>query len=155
MSKTFDDPDLPATPEELAQAEALARSLDRGGGGGSPELDTAALLRQARGTEVPDVIDEVLPVLKTRRQRRWWLWPAMLVPAAAGLFAVGTGLLTYRAAQPTAGRDALFPRPAALPSSALLAAQSRAASGDRASLAALEAEMRRYRAKFYPDRRDR
>jgi hypothetical protein len=155
MSKTFDDPDLPATAEELAQAEALARSLDGAGRGTSPELETAALLRQARGAEVPDVIDEVLPVLKTRRQRRWWLLPAMLVPAAAGLLVVGMGRLSYRASAPRAGRDSCFPQRAPRASAELLAAQSRAASGDRASLAALEAEMRRYRPKFYPDRRER
>jgi len=155
MSKTFDDPDLPATAEELAQAAALARSLDDAGIGTGPELETAALLRQACGAEVPDVIDEVLPALKTRRRRRWWLLPAMLVPAAAGLLVVGTGLLSYRAAEPPAGRDAFFPRRAAQPSPELLVAQSRAASGDRASLAALETEMRRYRPRFYPDRRER
>jgi hypothetical protein len=148
MSKTFDDPDLPATAEELAQAEALARALDGAAGGGSPELDTAALLRQARGAEVPEVIDEILPALKARPRRRWWLWPVMLVPAAAGLLVLATGTLSYRAERApstVSSRPAGAPRP----SPALLAAQTRAASGDPAALVALEAEMRFYRLKMY------
>lgn len=151
MSKTFDDPDLPPTAEELAQAEALARSLDGAGAGGSPELETAALLRQARGAEVPEVIDEILPALKARPRRRWWVWPAMLVPAAAGLLVLSTGTLSYRAARAPSAESA---RPAGLPrpSPALLAAQTRAASGDPAALVALEAEMRSYRLKMYGER---
>jgi hypothetical protein len=150
MSKTFDDPDLPATAEELAQAEALARSLDGAGGGGSPELETAALLRQAHGAEVPEVVDEILPALKARPRRRWWLWPVMLVPAAAGLLVLATGTLSYRAARPTAlQQDAIRPPATQPPSAELLAVQSRAATGDRAALAALEAEMRRFRPRLF------
>jgi hypothetical protein len=151
MSKTFDDPDRPVSGEELAQAEALAKALEHGRASTSPELETASLLYQARGAEVSDILDQVLPAPSQRRRRRWWLLPAVLVPAAAGLLLMSGGLLSYRSAERSA--ESLLPPRAPWPSAELLAAQSRAASGDRAALAALEAEMRLYRANAFGGKR--
>jgi hypothetical protein len=146
MSTIFDDPDRPISAEELTEAAALARALEHGREGTSPELEGASLLRHARRAEVPDVLDRLLPTLPYRRRRRWWLLPAVLVPLAAGLLMMGVGLRSYRFAEPTPGAESLQPPRALWPSAELLAAQSRAARGDRAALAALEAEMRLYRA---------
>jgi hypothetical protein len=155
MSKTFDDPDLPATAEELAEAEALSQALEKGNADTSSELETAALLRQAHGVEIPDVLDRVLPGLAARRRRRWWLWPAVLVPAAAGLLMMAGGLSYRRFAVSSPGAESLLPPRTPWPSAGLLAAQSHAASGDRTALAALEAEMRLYRADAYRERKRR
>lgn len=152
MSKTFDDPDQPATAEELAEAEALAQALEKGNAGTGPELETAALLRQARSVELPDVLDRVLPTLAVRRRRRWWLLPAVLVPAAAGLLVIGGGLSSHRSAPPSPTSVSFIPLVHSGPSANLLAAQSRAASGDRAALSALESEMRLYRARAFHGR---
>lgn len=158
MSKTFDDPDLPATAEELAEAEALAQTLEKRNAGTGPELETAALLRQARGVEVPEVLERVLSAVTPRRRRRWWLLPALLAPVAAGLLMMASGLSVRRFAPPEPGQLNFYPRREAQtppPSAELLRAQSHAASGERDALAALEAEMRVYRAQAFQERRRR
>jgi len=155
MKEPFDEneADAPATPEELAQAEALALGLEGRGAGPASELETVALLRQARGAEVPDVRAQVVPALAARRPRRWWLLPTVLVPATAAL--VMMGAVTMRAREPatmTKGgpSPSLVPAPTPpLPTVALLQAQAKAAQGDRRALAALASEMRRYRSAFY------
>jgi hypothetical protein len=154
MKQPFDerDADAPATPEELEQADALARALEGHGKGPGPELETAALLRQARGGEIPDVRAQVLPALTGRRPRRLWLWPALLIPMAAAVLLLGTATFSLRAPAPVHVRAVVVRVPAAPappPTSSLLAAQAKAARGDRQALAALEDEMRRYRAAFY------
>ena len=158
MSKIIDDPDQPATAEELAEAEALAQALEKGSAGTGSELEAAALLRQARGVEIPDVLDRVLPTLAVRRWRRWWLLPALLAPAAAGLLMMAGGLSLRRSAPPVSDQyDSHRPRAAQPPppSAELLRAQSRAAGGERNALAALEAEMRAYRAQAFQERKRR
>jgi hypothetical protein len=148
MSNTFDNPDLPATAEELAQAEALAKALDGTRADLGPELETASLLRQAHGTHIPDVLDQVLPTLRARPRRRWWLLPVLLVPATVGLLVVGATMVSHRPVPQSIGQNCI-PAQAGLPSAELLAAQANAARGDRAALAALEAEMRRSRPRIY------
>ena len=127
------------SPEEFAEAEALARALDRGSAdGGLPEdaLQTAALLRHgAQGSELgaqrsEAILAEALRSARPRRPRAaaapWWRWllPAGLAAtAAAAAFAVLVGSPTGGPAPQTA---AALPAP----SSALLRAQATAAAGD-------------------------
>jgi hypothetical protein len=154
-----DDDDLAATPEELAEAEALARALARGGaadatGPAAPEdaLPAAALLRaaarpgldparlEAAGARARAGVDARRGALDARRAtRRRWALSALLVPAAA---AAAMTLV----ARPRLSRVA--PPPLPRPSAALLEAQARAARG-RPDLQALDAEMRDYRAAYY------
>jgi hypothetical protein len=144
------------TPEERAAAEALARALEPARPGEAPPeapapeeaLGAAALLRHGRALGAPERLAaaaaRVLPAVDARRprRRRWpWLVSTLLVPAAAALllFAVPT----LRRAAPGAGA-----RPLPAPPAPLLEAQARAARGQH-DLAALEREMRAYRAAFY------
>lgn len=165
MTKSFDETevDAPATSEEQAQAETLACALEGRGAGPAPELETVALLRQARVAETPDVRAQVLPALAARRPRRRWLWLAagMAVPATVVILIVGAASMrlervAYKAVPvsvPAIGArrvaEAPVPvRPGPPPTAALLQAQAKAARGDRRALAALESEMHSYRSDF-------
>lgn len=127
----FEEP----TEEELAEAAALARALDRGSAVNPPEdvLGAAALLRFSRdGAELSDerldaILGEVMESARPQRPkvdaRPWWrfLVPAGLVAAAAAAVLIML---------PTPPTDTQLPGP----SIALLRAQasSAAASDDEA-----------------------
>ena len=128
----WDDMDPPSA-EELAEAEALARALDRGvsGGGHDDLLGTAALLRydQDQGA-LPEprseaLLAEVLSTVRRPKKRsglqRWF--PAFATAAAAVALVVA-GSLAVDSARP--------PLPA--PSVALLRAQAAAATGNAEAL---------------------
>jgi len=151
-----DDEELLPTPEELAEAEALARALEGGAPAGvaGPEdaLGAAALLRHAHDTQsserraaedrrIADGMGRSLAAIEARRPvhpRRRWLAPALLVPAAA----VAALLVTVRHGERPGGT------PVPTPPLALIEAQARAASG-RADLSMLDREMRPYREAVY------
>jgi hypothetical protein len=170
------DPDAVASAEEQAQAAALAQALDKGPATpASAELgealETAALLAQSSHASMPEpgrVLDAVLPALQARRpRRRWWLWPAIAVPAAATMLFLGTATMMMSRSSPrmaayVEARPTTTPSPepvavavaptlprAPLP---LLRAQAELARGNRSALATLDAEMRRYRTNFYASR---
>jgi hypothetical protein len=126
------------SPEELREAEALARALEGDPGVAAPAdvLPVVQLLRHAHSpAQLSDERSQALaarlrvaPVARARR--RWWLVAPLAAAAAAGmLFASlrGTPVTELR------------------PSGALLAAQAAAARGDRAALERLDREMRSYR----------
>ena len=148
--KNFDDPiDASPSPEELAAAEALARGLDHSAV--LQEGETIALLTHAQGKNVPEIppVEAFLPALatKTRKRRRRWLFPGLLVPVAAGTLLLAS-TLTMRSSAPVSGVN---PRLAA-PAYELLIAQARAASGDLAALSTLDQAMRRVRGHSRVDR---
>jgi len=133
-----DDMDLEPTEEELREAAALARALDRGSADdGLPDdaFEIAAMLRfGADGGELDEqrsdaILEEALRTARPRRPRAekgaWWHWlvPAGLVSAAAAAALVGV-LATTGGETPTTA--AVLPEP----SSALLQAQAAAAAGD-------------------------
>jgi len=133
-----DDLELEPTEEELREAAALARALDRGSAlDDLPEdaLRMAALLRYgADGGSLDDersgaILDEALRTARPRRPRAdkgaWWRWlvPAGLVTAAAAAGLIG--VLAARSPAPPTSAAAL-PEPP----SALLQAQAAAAAGD-------------------------
>jgi hypothetical protein len=159
MNKPFDETelDVPATPEEQAQAEALAHALENSGAGAaSDEFETATLLRQAHADTTSlekSALAQVLPALQGRRKaKRWWIVPAILVPATAGLLLLVLPMGARFALAPTlSGQAPKVPRGHAspAPSSVLLHAQASAARGNRQAFAILDAQMRRYRAEFY------
>jgi hypothetical protein len=131
------------TPEELREAEALARSLE-GEAGAAPPADVmpvVGLLRQARAPGMQPARTRALAdrlradALPRPRRGRLWLW-WLLPPLGAAAIAV---LLLFPVGH--APRPLAPPRP----SGALLAAQAAAARGDRAALETLEREMRGYR----------
>jgi len=140
------DDDEP-TPEELREAQALARALDGAPSESAPPpeaLEVAALLRHAqRGGELDPARAQALAATLragVRPPRRRWLWIA-LVPVAAGVTA-----MIVLALAPTSGRvtgSRLRSLPA--PSASLLHAQAEAARGQSQSLADLDAQMRAYR----------
>ncbi len=145
------DPDAPPSAEEQAAASALARALEQGASALPPQppsvadaLDTAALLRQTRAGQLPP-LDAALPV-PAPRKRRWWIWPALAVPAAAVLLIM---LTVPMAAKHSAPVTAAVVTPASRPPLPLLRAQAEVARGNREALAALDAEMQRYRATFF------
>jgi hypothetical protein len=149
------DPDEP-TPGEIAEAEALARALERGAAAGPdvPEdaLAAAALLRHAHAAgsaqadaearaRVAAAATRGRDALNARRpRRRRWLAPAIFLPAAAGVILYAS----------TLRRNAAVNAPVSLPppSLALLEEQARAARG-REGLDALDRQMRTYRSTFY------
>src|SRR4051812_38507147 len=143
-----DDDELEATPQERAQAEALAHALERGAARDAGPVDAvapAALLRAAaRPTIDPARLETAAARGRAalgarRRSRLRWLLPALLAPSAAAAVAL------FLVASPA--RRAPSP-PLPLPSPALLQAQARAARG-RPDLSALDAQMHDYRAAYY------
>src|SRR5512145_2811118 len=113
------EPDTPPTPEEQGQAEALARALetDEQPAALVDMLETAALLRQAhegRGTDANRALERALPALAARRKpRRWWLLPAILVPATA---VIALGILPMQSRAPVRPSVMVESRPAPPPS---------------------------------------
>jgi hypothetical protein len=147
------DDELESTAEERAEAEALARALERGGAGAmGPEdaASAAALLRAAARPELEPARLEAAAargraaLAARRRPRRLWLLPVLLAPAAAA-----AALFLVASSQRSAGLASRAPRaPLPVPSAELLEAQARAARG-RPDLTALDAEMRDFRAAYY------
>ncbi len=146
--------------EERAQADALARALEPEARGATPApedaLAAAALLRHARRAQAPDESAHagariaaagarVLPAVDRRRPRRRWLWPSLLVPAAAAALIVTTTLTArHRVDVATSVADRVIPAP----SLTLLEAQAQAAHAG-ADLSALDRQMREYRRAYY------
>jgi hypothetical protein len=136
------------TPEELREAEALARALEGAPSESAPPpeaLETAALLRHAHGGGQLDPARAQALAAKLRaevrpRRRRWW-W-AVLVPVAVGT----AGVMLFATTMQRRG-PALPPLPA--PGPAVLAAQAEAARGRPQALADLDAQMRAYRQALY------
>ena len=136
------------TPEEIREAEALARALE--GDGSSPDLpedalQTACLLRagdldQKTSQAVFEKVlaDSDLAKPKSRPARLRWLVP---VGGLATVALVGI-LLAQPQAQPA---PATLPEPEA----ALLQAQGEAASPKGQDLVALAEQMNRYRRNMY------
>jgi hypothetical protein len=148
---TDDEP----TPEELREAEALARALEgeAGAGAAPPEaLEAAALLRYARseGALAPGrqaAVGERVraPVAAALRpRRRWWLWAGLAPLATAGALS----LLLVRAQRPKLAAS-VAPMLLPPPSAALLQTQAAAARGDARALGRLDLEMREYRQAVY------
>ena len=122
--------------EELAEAAALARALERGTADSPPEdaLQAAALLSFSRdGAELSDdraqkILADVFAEAKVRRPEAaspWWRW---LVPA--GLVGVAATAAVLISVDPGISDPTSLPAP----SRALLQAQAEAASGDADSL---------------------
>jgi hypothetical protein len=140
-----DDDELEATAAERAEAEALARALERGGpkDAGPADAVAAAALLRAAARPAPDAAALAAAgargraaLAERRPARRRWLLLAPTFAAAAALVLVTRLLL-----QPP-------PRRLPEPSTALLEAQARAARG-RADLTALDAQMSEFRAAYY------
>lgn len=143
-----DDFDLEEpTAEELAEAEALARALDRGSARGPvPEdaLGAAGLLRFSRDegtldeakldTIFADVMKSARPVRPRAEARPWWRW---LVPASLVTAAAVAALLSI----PLSPEQTTLPSP----NVALLRAQAEAATGRGE---ALDEAMGAYRAQL-------
>lgn len=153
MTKDDDEP----TEAELREADALARALD--GRRGDPELPddalgTAAFLRYAKDGGALDadqaeaILADALARARPPRARPTWRWRVF---GALGLAATGAVLVFIVARAPIG--DAANALPA--PPRALLEAQIDAAGGRVASLDALTAETRDYRATVYGALRDR
>jgi hypothetical protein len=136
------------TPEELREAEALARALDGAPPGSAPPpgaLETAALLRYAQSAGQLDPARAQALAAKVRgelrpRRRRWSLILAPLALGVAGAFAL---VLMFTPATPRRPAASLSSLPTPAPS--LLAAQTEAARGRSQALADLDAQMRAYR----------
>ena len=135
------DDDAP-TPEELREADALARSLDGDASAPVPAdvMSVVHLLRhaQASPTLAPDRSQVVEARLRADLSPRWrrWRWWWMLPPLAAAATAAVV-LTPLRRPSDSAAQ--------VRPSGALLAAQAAAARGDRAALDRLDREMRSHR----------
>lgn len=135
--------------EELAEAAALARALDRGSVAGreAPEdaLSTAALLRYARRGATLDpsrseaILEDVLRGAGRVRNRRRRIG----VLAALGLSVAAAGAFLLARSGPH-GEAPLPPPPAEL-----LSAQIEAARPGSEDLAVLEREMRPYRGRLH------
>ena len=138
------------TPEELREAEALARALDaQAPDGAAPRdaLETAALLRYARdgGALAPERVRALAERVRIERARRSRTRRrARLVASAIGgaLALAASLLLVLRPSSP----DLAPPGP---PPLALLTAQTRAATREPGALAALDVEMQRYRRQLH------
>jgi len=137
------------TPEELREAEALARALDGAPSEAAPPpeaLETAALLRHGGGELDPARAQALAAKLRAevrpRPRRRWW---PVLVPLALGVAVMvilpSALLLRSRQLPPSIVSSAGLPAPTA----ALLTAQAEAARGRERALGALDAQMRSYR----------
>lgn len=137
------------TPEELAEAEELARALDRGHGSGAPTdaLEAAALLRHANDESALEpakgeaILNDVLA--RARPPRRASSWRLILF-GALGLSAAAAATLLVLRSEPRFGPSEL---PA--PPRALLDAQIQATSTETASLDPLGAELKPYRVSVY------
>ncbi len=158
------DESVEPSEEELAEAEALARALDRGTGTPSlPDdaLATAALLRYSQdGGELPgarksQILDDVFAQAKPARVETrasgvaWLSWLKWLVPVA-GLGAVAAAVLVFvvlpqAAPGPTEMAATALPAPRI----ELLRAQARAAMPGADADAELSAAMRSYRGELY------
>ena len=131
------------TPEELREAEALARALEGAPSPSAPPpeaLETAALLRHGGGELDPARAQALAAKLRAevRPPRRRWRWVlAPLAVGAAGLLMSGLVLRRER------------PLPLPAPAPALLAAQAQAAQGRPQALAELDVQMRANREALY------
>jgi hypothetical protein len=145
------DDDAP-TPEELREAEALARALEGDPQAAAPAdvMPAVGLLRHARARGLDPARSQALgaklraEVAARPRGRRWLLWllPPLVAAAAAGLLLVPMARSPSPAGIASRSRTApALPRP----SETLLAAQAAAARGDRGALDTLDREMRGYR----------
>jgi hypothetical protein len=151
MTMREDDPAELPTEEELREAEALARALDRGNARGVPDdaLQAAALLRYSRdGGELPSArADAILEDALSRARkpavasRKGWLLGVLgLAAAGAATWLTAVGLEPA----PSPPRAELPPPPASL-----LAAQVEVATNRSASLATLDARTDEYRSAVY------
>jgi hypothetical protein len=152
VSEPWDGDDV--TPEELREAEALARALERGTADDAmPEdaLETAAMLRYAHdeGHLTPEregaILDELLarfPARGAARARpRFLRW---LIPVVGLTSATAVVILVLRPA-PEGGPISAVPAP----SRELLEAQLEAAQGEPESGVALDRAMSAYRSELY------
>jgi hypothetical protein len=140
--------DTEPTEEELEEAEALAKALDRGHGSPPPkDLETAALLRYAKdGGELDParsqaIVEDAIARARPRARARPWrvlLFGAFGLSAAAALT-----LLVLR------NERGLGPSPLPAPPRALLDAQIKATSADAAGLEPLGSELAPYRVAVY------
>ena len=139
--------------EELREAEALARALERGHGAGAPDdaLQAAALLRYSRdGGALDEARAAILFEDAMSRARR----PARASRKAWFLGALGlsaAGVATWLTAVSLSAPRADLPPPPA----GLLAAQLDAATNHAASLSALRAETASYRTAVYAALKER
>jgi hypothetical protein len=157
------DDDEP-TEEELAEAEALARALDRGTGDEVPDdaLETAALVRYSHDGGVladdrksaiwAEVLDKAR-VPETKAQAGWaFSWLKWLVPAFSLAAATAVAVVVMNGdddAPSSAGLRAPEAELLPLPETELLQAQARAASGAPEAAEELERRMRTYRSDLY------
>jgi hypothetical protein len=124
------------TPEELREAEALARALEGGrSAGAAPERAAAALLAYSHhgGLSPEAKARGVVEVTRLRGAR--WRW-SVRAGALAVSVAAAALVVVYWPRMPSS----LPP-----PDVELLRAQSRAAGGDAAAVAAMDERMRGYR----------
>jgi hypothetical protein len=140
--------DVEPTAEELAEAEELARALERGHGTApAKDLETAALLRYAkdRGALDPEksqlILDDALARARPRAQKSSW---RVVLFGALGLSAAAAAAFLVLQTQPAPGASTL---PA--PPRALLDAQIQATAAESASLEPLGAELQPYRVAVY------
>lgn len=144
----MDPDDAEPTPEELAEAEMLARALERGHGSASErDLQTAALLRHAKDGGALDparseaILHEALAQARPRRSKSSW---RVALFGAFGLAAAGAATLVVILNEHHVEASTL---PA--PPRALLDAQIRATASESASLEPLGAELQPYRVAVY------
>jgi hypothetical protein len=165
------DESMEPSEEELAEAEALARALERGTGTEAlPDdaLSTAALLRYSQdGGELADerksaILDEVLATAKPKPapatvEKPLLGWLKWLVPIG-GLGAVAAVALALLVAMPSASPDTapsasevatVAPTDLPAPGVALLRAQAEAASAAEGADVVLASEMRTYRGALF------
>ncbi len=137
--------------EELAEAEALMRALERGSGTDLPEdaLETAALLRYSAGEDelgearmdaiLDDVFDNAKQPEKEEAPSLWLSWLRWLVPVGA-LAAASAFALVMMSQGPAPVATRLPP-----PDVALLTAQAQVASQTEGADGALASAMGDYR----------
>jgi hypothetical protein len=142
------DDDTEPTAEELAEAEELARALERGHGAApAKDLETAALLRYAkdRGALDPEksqiILDDALARARPRAHKGSW---RVVLFGALGLSAAAAAALLVFSTRSAPDASAL-----PTPPRALLDAQIRATAAESASLEPLGAELQPYRVAVY------
>jgi hypothetical protein len=139
--------DTEPTAEELAEAEALARALERGHGSASEkDLETAALLRYAKdgGALDPERSEAILhDALANARPPAKRSWRIVLFGSFGLAAAAAVALLVLR--NETQVTASALPNPPR----ALLDAQIRATAGESATLEPLGAELQPYRVAVY------